>query len=130
MSISKYIAQMEKHKVHFKPQRKTVYVSPGTTLLSAAVDSNIKIRHTCGGQATCGTCRVLIEQGQDNLSPIVKREIDLLGEERLQKGYRLACQSKVKGPVVAQVYNWLRLPLQDANVEPPTIADVVYNNAS
>lgn len=101
---------MEKYRVQFKPKGKQVFVPAGTILLQAAVDSGVKIRHTCGGQATCGTCRVLIEEGLDNLTPVVRREIDLLGEERLEKGYRLACQSKVKGPVKAQIPNWLHIP--------------------
>jgi 2Fe-2S ferredoxin len=103
------------HRVTFLPKGKKTSVKEGTTLLEAAMEIGLSLRHKCGGNATCGTCRVQIEQGHENLSPVNQREIELLGEERLAQKFRLACQSKIKGPVTAKIPHWL--PISNTKLE-------------
>lgn len=61
----------------------------------------IAIRNECGvpyrcASGNCGTDRVYIERGRENLSPPRKRERERLGE-LLDEGWRLACQTYVSG---------------------------------
>jgi ferredoxin len=61
------------------------------------------IRHDCGvpykcASGNCGTDRVRVEEGAENLSGIRPKERDRLGEA-LAEGYRLACQTYVFGDV-------------------------------
>jgi ferredoxin len=61
------------------------------------------IRHDCGvpykcASGNCGTDRVLVEAGAENLSRIRPKERDRLGDA-LEDGYRLACQTYVSGDV-------------------------------
>jgi len=61
------------------------------------------IRHDCGvpykcASGNCGTDRVLVEDGAENLSRIRPKERDRLGE-LVAQGYRLACQTYVSGDV-------------------------------
>lgn len=91
------------HPIFFKPKGKKTTVEEGKTLLEAAVEMGLSIQHKCGGNSTCGTCRVIVEEGMENLSPLNDRETALLDEAKIAKNYRLACQSKVHGPVTAQI---------------------------
>lgn len=46
----------------------------------------------------CGTDRVFVEDGRENLSPIRPKERDRLGDD-VEHGYRLACQTYALGDV-------------------------------
>lgn len=61
------------------------------------------IRDECGvpwrcASGNCGTDRILIEDGVENLSPPRRRERERLGE-LLDHGMRLACQTYASGDV-------------------------------
>jgi ferredoxin len=63
----------------------------------------VAIRNECGvpwrcASGNCGTDRVLVEAGADQLSTPRKRERERLGD-LLAQGYRLACQTYVDGDV-------------------------------
>lgn len=63
----------------------------------------IAIRNDCGipfkcASGNCGTDRVRVEAGYDNCVPPRRRERERLGE-LMEQGYRLACQTYVKGDV-------------------------------
>jgi ferredoxin len=62
----------------------------------------VAIRYECGvpwkcATGLCGTDRVRVIEGAENLSPPKRREQKLLGE-LLDEGVRLACQTYVSGP--------------------------------
>jgi len=48
-------------KVTFQPSGRGVYVLPGTPLMEAAGRAGIILQQPCGGQGTCGKCKVQIE---------------------------------------------------------------------
>ncbi len=81
-------------------------VPTGTTILSTARDAKIDLDHYCGGQCSCGTCRVNIHSGADNLSRMSGMEEMVLGAAHIQNGCRLACQACIQGPVAFQVPRW------------------------
>jgi 2Fe-2S ferredoxin len=83
---------------------KELEVSPGITILDAALDNNIEIDHNCGGNCACSTCQVIIEEGMENLTPMREDEADLLEDTpgRTPQS-RLACQSQVMGDVRAKI---------------------------
>jgi len=83
-----------------------VEVPHGTTVLHAATRNNVDISHYCGGMASCGTCRISIAEGADNLSPIEGRELMVLGNEAATAGDRLACQARIQGTVAVKVPRW------------------------
>ena len=64
----------------------------------------LELNHDCGGNASCTTCRVEVQLGEDNLSEIDFDEQDLLDREALiEPWHRLGCQAKVLGDVVVRV---------------------------
>jgi ferredoxin len=63
----------------------------------------VAIRNDCGipfkcASGNCGTDRVRVEAGMENLLPARRRERERL-EDLMDRGYRLACQTYVKGDV-------------------------------
>ncbi len=89
---------MMKHIVVFDPEGKVAEASEGESLLGVATHAGVTIDSACGGQGTCGRCRVRILLGEVELeSP------GPLSAEDLQENYVLACQAKVKADVVVEV---------------------------
>ena len=73
---------------------KTVKAKDDKTILDIAYDNNIKIKSPCNGKGKCGKCLV---KAKGNVSHITKAEKKLVSEKKLEKGYRLACETKVTG---------------------------------
>jgi ferredoxin len=67
------------------------------TILDIAEDLNVKIKESCGGKGKCGKCVVKVVSGE--VSELSKAEKKLLDEEEISKGYRLACETEIKGDV-------------------------------
>ncbi len=82
--------------VTFQSLEKTVYVLRGTKLLEAAAEADVVLASPCGGEGTCGKCRVVVADGG---GPPTPAEETLLSQEELRAGCRLACQCAVDGPV-------------------------------
>ena len=56
--------------------------------------------HACGGNGKCSTCRVLIKEGIENLTPYTEKEKLLRERLRIPENVRLACQTFVIGSPV------------------------------
>jgi 2Fe-2S ferredoxin len=79
-------------------------VDENISLLDAAREVGFRLNHDCGGNASCTTCRVEVQAGQEHLSEIDFDEQDLLDREALtEPRHRLACQARVLGDVVVRV---------------------------
>ena len=90
-------------KITFYPSEKSGDFPEETTLWDAAEKLGISIAHECGGFASCSTCRVLIESGEDQLGEIEFEEEDMMDLAELKSPYRLSCQAKVLGDVTARI---------------------------
>ncbi len=77
----------------------TIEASTEDTILETSLKNGLEHMHACGGQARCSTCRVLILSGQDNLEPRNEAERALSRRRGLESNVRLACQTKIKGPI-------------------------------
>jgi 2Fe-2S ferredoxin len=88
--------------VHFEGHEPTEHPA-GVTLLQAAVKGRVHLPHYCGGNCSCGSCRVLIVQGAGNLSKPQGREEMVLGAGRIKNGERLGCQARLAGPVTVRI---------------------------
>ena len=86
------------------PEGKSGEVPENLTLLEASMELGFPLNHDCGGNASCTTCRVEVQQGAEHLSEIEFDEQDLLDREALfEPFYRLGCQARVLGDVVVRV---------------------------
>jgi uncharacterized 2Fe-2S/4Fe-4S cluster protein (DUF4445 family) len=83
---------MKTYRVTFLPAQKTVEVTEGSTVAQAAQRAEIHINNLCGGEGVCGECKVQILKGA------VKTDAALsafFSKEEIEKGFVLACQSKI-----------------------------------
>ena len=72
---------------------------PNATLLEAAIENRIPHMQECGGNGRCTTCRVKILEGLQNVAPRNELESRMAMLRGWEPSVRLACQSRVKGPV-------------------------------
>lgn len=80
-------------QVTLEPMGVRIEVPAGLTLLECAHRAGIEINAVCGGNGTCGMCKVILMQG--SFSPLETIEQDLLTPEEITRGWRLACQAQV-----------------------------------
>jgi len=50
----------------------------GKTLLENSLLGGVPHAHACGGKGLCSSCRVFVEKGLENLSPMKEKERKLL----------------------------------------------------
>src|SRR5512143_1774792 len=88
-------------EIDFEPIGKRVDVAPGTDLLEAARQAGIGLASVCGGEGTCGRCRVVIMTG--NVTPPVDADRRFISQLELTSGQRLACRCQVYSDVKVHV---------------------------
>jgi len=87
-------------KVTFRPGNRSVYVLSDTSILEAAGRVGIVITSPCGGQGTCGKCRIQVIEGNIPPTSIEKK---ILSKEDISSGVRLACQSKITSACIIYI---------------------------
>ena len=80
--------------VNMKNDR-VIPIEDGQTILEASLAAGVPHYHVCGGKAKCSTCRVIVQEGEENLSPPNKAELKLRKQKKFPGKVRLACQTKV-----------------------------------
>jgi len=105
--------QEREYTIIFEPSGCRGHVTGGKTITEASRELGVDIEGVCGEKATCGKCKVRIEQGffekygiesrMESLSPIGEAEKNLLNTQEQRDGYRLACQARISGDVVVFV---------------------------
>jgi len=92
-----------KHKtcrVTFQPDGRNVFVLSGTKLVEAAGRAGITLNQPCGGQGTCGKCRVEVLENAPQPTSADKQHIE---PGQLEGGWRLACQLEVQDDLVVSI---------------------------
>ena len=94
------IKPMKKKSVQFffSPNDKKINVSIGTTLLQAAEKADIYINASCNGKGSCGKCRLIVKSGNAE-----SEKTSLLSDQEKDRGYVLACQTKVMGDIHVKI---------------------------
>jgi len=87
------------HTVTFLPVGKTVHVEDNTTLLQAASQAGLLVDAPCGGSGTCAKCRMRVRSGHAATGGSSQH----LSADELAAGWRLACGTKVTGPLEVEV---------------------------
>lgn len=77
--------------------RKQIEAARGDQLLSVLHGAGIAIPAACGGTGTCGLCRVTVEGA--GLGDVQATELGILSPAERRNNIRLACQTKLRGPV-------------------------------
>lgn len=72
-----------------------------SSLLECFRNERIPIDHTCGGFATCGTCKIYILKGQ--VSARTQLESELYEDRGAQVNERLSCQSYPRSDLLIKI---------------------------
>src|SRR5947209_6356786 len=110
-------------KVEFITDKKEIEVPAGANLRQEAIKAGIPVYKglhrylNCRGNGLCGTCKVLVKKGKENLSPKVLLErftlatspstsLAIVGHE---EEMRLSCQARILGDCAVETrpaFNW------------------------
>ncbi|MCB2411028.1 adenylate/guanylate cyclase domain-containing protein [Hymenobacter lucidus] len=77
------------------PDNQQFTTLPDETILAADLRHGIPHVHACGGNARCSTCRVVVLEGLEHLTPRNEKETALATRLNLPESVRLACQTTV-----------------------------------
>jgi ferredoxin len=77
---------------------KQVEAPDNSNLLRVSLREKGGIPFKCGG-GLCGTCKCLIERGREHTDDVKAKERKHLSEAQLAEGYRMACQTFLRGDV-------------------------------
>jgi uncharacterized 2Fe-2S/4Fe-4S cluster protein (DUF4445 family) len=79
--------------VIFLPEKKSITIASGSTVLDAAQRAGLFVSNLCGGEGVCGECRVRLRSGR------VKPRRDMSGffsPQEIDEGFVLACQAEIE----------------------------------
>jgi len=110
-------------KVTFVNTKQEIEVEPGTNLRLAALQAGVPVYKglsyyvNCFGHGLCGTCRVLVKSGMENLSDktvleklnLTLHPLTMLATIGHESEMRLSCQVKVNGDCSVETtpaFNW------------------------
>jgi uncharacterized 2Fe-2S/4Fe-4S cluster protein (DUF4445 family) len=82
------------------PEDLWLKVRRGKTILEALQKTDVELEGDCGGLGKCGKCKVKV---LSSLGPPSREGKELLEEEEIRQGVRLACRTKLKKDLTIQV---------------------------
>jgi uncharacterized 2Fe-2S/4Fe-4S cluster protein (DUF4445 family) len=91
------LSEARTFQIDMEPVGRRVTIGADETLLDAAQAGGVELAAVCGGVGLCGKCRVRLMTGQ--LTPPQEAERQLLPEEQMAGGVRLACQCHARSDV-------------------------------
>jgi len=101
--LGEVAARPEAVPIEFDGRR--VEARRGATILAAAMKNRVRLMHVCGARTLCGTCRVKIDAGRENLTPMsAKEKFSLRYHLSFSPRTRLACQARVEGPIEVESF--------------------------
>ena len=103
---------MEKFKVTFYPDNKTIEVERGKTILSAAISAGVYINSSCGGDGVCGRCKVILKKGQ-----VITQPTGRITVEERKRGMYLACLATIQSDLEIEIPPESRIDLEKLTQE-------------
>jgi uncharacterized 2Fe-2S/4Fe-4S cluster protein (DUF4445 family) len=79
---------MASFRIRFLPDGQETTVEEGTTLLAAAQQANVYVGAICGGDGSCGKCRLIVRDGEAD-----GNAVEFFTRDEIRHGYVLACQT-------------------------------------
>ncbi|MFX1568332.1 MAG: ASKHA domain-containing protein [Promethearchaeota archaeon] len=80
-----------------EPLSKRVNVDYGALVYDAILALSFPISALCAGKGACGKCIIHILDSNPKISEPSDKENEILGNEKIKEGYRLACQTQIFG---------------------------------
>ncbi len=74
-----------------------------SSVLELLLNNKVDIDHSCGGFATCGTCRVFVKSDLKSLEPRNEIEQERADDLSFEEHERLACQLQPRSGLIIEV---------------------------
>ena len=91
----RFKTELDKMTIIYKSEKKPLKVNNEDNLLKLCLSHKIPLSHSCGGMASCGTCRVIITDGLSSLAQRNNLEQKMANDRTFKDHERLACQLKL-----------------------------------
>ena len=89
---------MEKFKVTFYPDNKSIEVENDTTILSAALSCGIYLNSVCGGDGICGRCKLIVKKGK-----VISQPNSTITQEERNRQIFLSCLTTIHSDLEVEV---------------------------
>jgi uncharacterized 2Fe-2S/4Fe-4S cluster protein (DUF4445 family) len=103
---------MNKFRVTFYPDNKSIEVEKGKSILSAAISAGVYINSSCGGDGVCGRCKVILRKGQ-----VLTQPTGRIGLEERRRGFYLSCLTTIQSDLEVEVPPESRLDFEKLTPE-------------
>ncbi len=95
-----HASKKPEYRAVFQPGNRSVFVLAGTPVFEAAARGGLVLNNPCGGNGTCGKCRVRVVEGN---CPPSRSCRDKLSDSEIDHGIRLACQARIEDDCLIEV---------------------------
>ena len=96
-------ANNEQKYLTLLPTGRLVPLSHDQTVLECLLSHGIAINHSCGGNGTCGTCRIYIPNFRDLSLHRNELEQEMAIDRGFSESEKLACQTEVADKMRIQI---------------------------
>jgi len=93
-------------RIRLEPSGQIIEAPRKANLLKTLQEANIPVGSSCGGQGVCGSCKVIVLEGSENLSSPNDTEIELKERYGLGEKDRISCQCKIFGDITITTNYW------------------------
>jgi uncharacterized 2Fe-2S/4Fe-4S cluster protein (DUF4445 family) len=105
-----------KINITVEPEGRILQCASNSSLLEAFREAGVQIRAECGGQGSCGQCKVLV-QAKSKVNKPSNQEERLLTDSEILQGVRLACQTMAKESIKIMLPIESRISLRQIQTE-------------
>jgi len=99
---------MQKFRVTFTPDNKSILVEKDKTILSAAISAGVYINSVCGGDGVCGRCKVILKKGRVSTQPN-----GIITPEERKNNIYLGCLTNIHSDLEVEIPKESRLNLDN-----------------
>lgn len=92
--------------IRFEKNIPEIQVEKGASLMDSLLAAGLPVASSCHGDGICAKCRIIIIEGFENLSPVNNLETLLRDRLKIQKQYRISCQTQVLGDIKIDASYW------------------------
>jgi ferredoxin, 2Fe-2S len=91
-------------------QKELSPVDPSKSILNVLQSNFIDWMHACGGKGRCTTCKMIVVEGMDLLTPLTPTEVKYRSLGQLAENERLSCQTRATGSCRIRVPEESKMP--------------------
>ncbi len=92
-----------KPSIVISPSQQKLEFSPGQSILEILLKNRVNVDHSCDGNGSCGTCRIVVKQEPLTLDPRNEIEQEMATDRNFFQNERLACQTEARDGLIIEI---------------------------